>query len=123
MESIALNYERHLHHACTAPTGAIDEVIVGGSGASNPTLLKMLGERLGCRVSTHEDYGIPSFAIEAMIEALTASELYLGHTNHVPGVSGARATTFGGMIAPGYNQFSARASVLSLELLRPIRCY
>jgi anhydro-N-acetylmuramic acid kinase len=55
VESIALNYETHLHRACTAPTGAIDEVIVGGGGAINPTPLKMLGERLGCRVSTHED--------------------------------------------------------------------
>jgi anhydro-N-acetylmuramic acid kinase len=95
-ESIALNYERHL-------PAAIDEVIVGGGGASNPTLLAMLADRLGCTVSTHEDYGVPSFAIEAMIEALTASELYLGHANHAPGISGAEAPTFVGMIAPGYD--------------------
>ncbi len=95
VESIALNYERHL-------PAEIDEVIVGGGGANNPTLLTLLGDRLGCRVSTHEDYGTPSFAIEAMIEALTASELYLGHGNHAPAISGAEERTFVGMIAPGY---------------------
>jgi 1,6-anhydro-N-acetylmuramate kinase len=121
VESIALNYETHLHRACTAPTGAIDEVIVGGGGAINPTPLKMLGERLGCRVSTHEDYGTPSFAIEAMIEALDRQRAVPRTYEPCPGISGARATTFVGMIAPGYNQFSARASVLSRELLRPIR--
>jgi anhydro-N-acetylmuramic acid kinase len=94
-ESIALNYERHL-------PATIDEVIVGGGGASNPTLLAMLADRLGCKVSTHEDYGVPSAAIEAMIEALTASELYLGHGNHAPAISGADTPTYVGMIAPGY---------------------
>jgi anhydro-N-acetylmuramic acid kinase len=102
VESIALNYERHLQPSCAGPTGTIDEVIVGGGGASNPTLLRMLADRLGCRVSVHEHYGTPSSAIEAMIEALTASELYLGHTNHAPALSGADRPTFVGMIAPGY---------------------
>jgi hypothetical protein len=37
----------------------------------NPTLLTLLGDRLGCRVP-HQDFHTPSFAIEAMIEALTA---------------------------------------------------
>jgi anhydro-N-acetylmuramic acid kinase len=96
-ESIALNYHRYL-------PAAIDEVIVGGGGASNPTLLRMLADRLRCPVRTHEDYGTPSFAIEAMIEALTASELFLGHGNHVPGVAGAEEPTFVGMIAPGYGR-------------------
>jgi hypothetical protein len=62
----------------------------------------MLAERLGCPVAIHEDYGTPSSAIEAMIEALTASELFVGHTNHAPGLSGATEPTFVGMIAPGY---------------------
>jgi anhydro-N-acetylmuramic acid kinase len=97
VESIAVNYERHL------PV-RIDEVIVGGGGASNPTLLRMLADRLGCSVSTHEDYGVPSFAVEGMIEALTASELFLGHMNHVPGLAGATQPTYLGMIAPGYGR-------------------
>jgi anhydro-N-acetylmuramic acid kinase len=94
-ESIAVNYERHL-------PAVIDEVIVGGGGASNPTLLRMLAERVGCPVATHDDYGTPSFAYEAMIEGFSAYELLLGHTIHIPGVAGAEQVTFAGMVAPGY---------------------
>jgi anhydro-N-acetylmuramic acid kinase len=100
VEAIALGYQRHLLPAC--PGGKIDEVIVGGGGARNPTLMRMLGDRLGCPISTDEDYGVESFAREAMVEALTASELYLGHPNHAPSVSGASSPTFIGMVAPGY---------------------
>jgi anhydro-N-acetylmuramic acid kinase len=94
-ESIAVNYERHL-------PAVIDEVVVGGGGASNPTLLAMLSERLGCPVATHDDYGTPSFAYEAMIEGFTAGELFHGHTLHVAGLAGAEVATFAGIVAPGY---------------------
>ena len=106
VESIAVNYERHLSAACSAPTNAIDEVIVGGGGASNPVLLRMLADRLGCRVSVHDDYGTPGFAYEAMIEGFSASELYLGHPIHVPGIAGADRATFAGMVAPGYVDYA-----------------
>jgi anhydro-N-acetylmuramic acid kinase len=102
VESIALNYERHLQPSCAGPTGTIDEVIVGGGGASNPTLLRLLADRLGCPVAVHDDYGIPSFAYEAMIEGYSAYELLLGHTIHIPGVAGAEHATFAGNVAPGY---------------------
>jgi anhydro-N-acetylmuramic acid kinase len=101
-ESIAVNYERHLEPACPGPSRTIDEVIVGGGGGSNPTLLRMLAARLGCPVAVHDDYGIPGFAYEVMIEGFSASELFLGHTIHVPGIAGAEAATFAGMVAPGY---------------------
>jgi anhydro-N-acetylmuramic acid kinase len=95
-EAVALNYRRHLMPICP-----IDEVIVGGGGALNQTLLKMLRERLDCTISTHDAHGNPSFAIEAMDMALIANETSLGHTNHVPRHTGGTHRTFMGLIAPG----------------------
>jgi 1,6-anhydro-N-acetylmuramate kinase len=85
-------------------------MIVGGGGALNPTLLRMFSERLGCKISRHEDYGVPSFALEAMIEAMVASETYIGHTNHVPSHSGAGSSVFAGLVAPGYHPLPAGRS-------------
>jgi anhydro-N-acetylmuramic acid kinase len=98
-EAVVLNYRRHLMPICS-----IDEVIVGGGGALNKTLLQMLHERLGCVISTHEDHGNPSFAIETMDMAFIANETTLGHTNHVPHHTGGTHSTFMGLIAPGNNE-------------------
>ena len=95
-EAVALNYRRHL-----LPIAPIDEVIVGGGGALNKTLLRMLRDRLGCTISTHEDHGNPSDAIETMVMAFIANETSLGHTNHVPRHTGGTHSTFMGLIAPG----------------------
>src|SRR5919206_299596 len=50
-------------------------------GARNKTLLRMLRDRLGCTISTHEDHSNPSDAIETMVMAFIANETSLGHTN------------------------------------------
>jgi anhydro-N-acetylmuramic acid kinase len=100
--SIALGYDRWVRPHCPGPTGTIDEVIAGGGGALNPTLLRMLGERARCRVSRHEDYGVPGFAMESLYVAHVAKEAMLGHTNHAPWHSGGSTSTYFGLIAPGY---------------------
>jgi anhydro-N-acetylmuramic acid kinase len=96
VEAIALNYERHL-----LPRMPIDEVIVGGGGALNPTLLRMLSDRLGgIAVSTDDDHGIPSAAKEAVYMALIGHEASQGHPNNVPSVTGASRPVVMGLIAP-----------------------
>jgi anhydro-N-acetylmuramic acid kinase len=98
VESIVLNYERHL-----LPRAPIDEVIVGGGGALNPALLRMLRERLGSiPVAVDDDYGIPSFAKEAIYLALVAHEAARGHANNVPSVTGAARPVVMGLVAPAY---------------------
>lgn len=100
VEAIALNYERHLLHR--AP---IHEVIVGGGGALNPALMAMLRDRVApIPVAIDDDYGISSFAKEAIYMAFIANETARGHANNVPSVTGAAKPVVMGLIAPAYRE-------------------
>ncbi|HYF90908.1 MAG TPA: anhydro-N-acetylmuramic acid kinase [Symbiobacteriaceae bacterium] len=86
--SIAGAYRRFL--------GPVAEVIVGGGGARNPTLLRMLADELpGVRVMTHEAVGINSDAKEAMAFALLANDCILGLPTNMPGATGGRPAVLG----------------------------
>ena len=86
--SIADSYRRFL--------GPVDEVIVGGGGARNPVLLKMLADRLpGARVQTHEAVGIDSDAKEAIAFALLANDCIFGLPTNITGATGGRAAVLG----------------------------
>lgn len=90
--SIADAYRRFL--------GPVDEVIVGGGGARNPVLMRMLAEALpGVRVMTHEAVGINSDAKEAIAFALLANDAILGLPTNVPGATGGRPAVLGKVIA------------------------
>ena len=90
-ESIARAYRDFV-----APRGAIDEVIVGGGGAHNPTLMRMLRERLnGARLLSHEDLGIDSNAKEAIALAIIANDAVAGFDTNIPGATGGRPTVLG----------------------------
>jgi len=93
--SIAHAYRTHL-------PAMPDEVIVGGGGTRNPTLMRMLRERLpDCRISTHADFGIPDEAKEAIAFCLLANETLLGRPGNVPSATGARrAVPLGKMVFP-----------------------
>ena len=94
--AIALNHARHLQ-----PRARVEGAGVGGGGALNPTLLRMLRERLApIPVSVDEDYGVPSFAKEAIYMAFLANEVVMGHPNNVPSVTGASRAVSMGLIAP-----------------------
>jgi anhydro-N-acetylmuramic acid kinase len=81
--SIADAYERFLPRMP-------DEVIVGGGGARNPTLMGMLRKRLApIPVLTHEDIGINGDAKEAIAFAILANETMLGNPSNLPSVTGA----------------------------------
>lgn len=99
-ESIALNYDRFV-----IPRAPIHEVIVGGGGALNPALMAMLRERLApISVATDEDYGVSSFAKEAIYTTLLGNELVRGHSNNYPNVTGARHAVPCGLIAPVFSE-------------------
>jgi anhydro-N-acetylmuramic acid kinase len=90
-ESVARSYRRFL-----APRGPLDEVIVGGGGARNPTLLAMLRERLPeLTVVTHEERGIDSRAKEAIAIAIIASDSLRGCDTNLFGATGGRPTPLG----------------------------
>ncbi|NRF94415.1 anhydro-N-acetylmuramic acid kinase [Paenibacillus frigoriresistens] len=98
VESIALAYERYL-----MPHASLDEIIVGGGGALNLALMKMLRQRLPqIPVKVDEEYGISSFAKEAMYMVFLANETLAGRPNNVPSITGASRSVVTGLIAPVY---------------------
>ncbi len=80
------------------------EVVAGGGGTRNPTLMMALARRLpGVRLTTHEAYGIPSQAKEALSFAILAGAAVRGQANTVPSCTGARGPVVMGKIVPGEN--------------------
>lgn len=83
------------------PRGGVDTVIVGGGGVQNTTLMRMLNERLApARITTHQDYGIPNDAKEAMAFALLGYETLHGRPSNVPSATGASRSVILGSITP-----------------------
>lgn len=79
----------------------VDRVIVGGGGCHNVTLMSMLSERLHpALISTHEEFGIPGDAKEAMAFALLGYETLHGRPSNVPSATGACRSVLLGSITP-----------------------
>lgn len=82
----------------------VEQVILGGGGSYNPTLVRMLRERLTpADVLRHEDLGLPSAAKEAVAFALMAYETWHNRPGNLPSCTGAVTPTVLGHIAPGNN--------------------
>ena len=96
-KSIAENYKKFIF-----PNQSIDEVIVGGGGSHNKTLLRMLQELLinDCKVLTQEDIGYSSDAKEAIAFAVLANETLHGIPSNVPSATKAGRTVILGNITP-----------------------
>ena len=79
--------------------GGYAELIVGGGGANNPTLLAMLEndvKPLGLALRLSDEFGVPSAAKEAMAFALMAYETWNRRPSSVPSATGAkRSVTLG----------------------------
>lgn len=92
--------------------GRIDQVIIGGGGSYNPTLVKMLvqygHEVFGSdlRVLTQEDLGFSSDAKEAVAFAVLAYQTMKGVTNNLKQVTGANRSVILGDITPGHNFYN-----------------
>lgn len=96
-ESIARSYESWL-----APRGGADTIVMGGGGVHNKTLMKMLEERLApARIATHDEFGIPDDAKEAVAFALLGYETLQGRPANVPSATGASRSVVLGSITPG----------------------
>ncbi|MGC8716807.1 MAG: anhydro-N-acetylmuramic acid kinase [bacterium] len=80
----------------------VEEVIVGGGGAYNKTLIRMIrGELPDVKIKTHEDFGIPNQAKEALAFAILANEVVFNSPNNVPKATGAKRKVVLGKILPG----------------------
>ena len=81
-----------------------DEVILGGGGAHNRTLVAMLRQRLApARLVTHETLGLSSDAKEAIAFAVLAYETIHGRPGNLPACTGAGSRAVLGKITPGNN--------------------
>jgi anhydro-N-acetylmuramic acid kinase len=78
------------------------QIILGGGGAKNPVLRRMLVERVdNAEFLTHEDFGIANSAKEALAFAILAHETLAGRPGNVPGATGAKRPVVLGKIVPG----------------------
>jgi len=113
--SIADQYRRFL-------PGRPDEVIVGGGGSRNPTLMQLLSELLDpAQIRLHEDFGLPSLGREAIYFALMGHEALHGRANTIPSCTGASHPVVMGKLVPGANYRSLMARVAATSDARPRR--
>lgn len=85
-KSISENYRKFVFSK-----NKIDEVIIGGGGSYNKTLISMLKKLLPeCSILTGEDIGMSSDAKEAIAFAVLANETLNGSCGNVMGATGAK---------------------------------
>lgn len=95
--SIADAYERYV-----LPKHKATELLVGGGGSYNKTLLSRLSAhfaRFGVEVKTQEDMGYSSDAKEAVAFAILGDRCLAGLPNSLPGVTGAANAAVMGKIS------------------------
>ena len=98
--SIADAYERYV-----LPKYQASEIIVGGGGSYNATLLGFMKKRFaphGVAVRTQEDLGLSSDAKEAVAFALMADCCLRGKANTLPSVTGAQHSAVMGKVSQPY---------------------
>ncbi|MDQ7024354.1 MAG: anhydro-N-acetylmuramic acid kinase [Anaerolineae bacterium] len=82
----------------------IGEIIIGGGGASNPTLMQMIQNLVQpIPVLTHEDIGLSSDYKEALVFAVLAYETWHNRSSTLPSQTGASHSSILGQITPGLN--------------------
>ena len=85
------------------------ELVVCGGGARNPTLMRELAARLGCKVSTAEQHGWSVDAMEAQAFAYLAVRCMEGLPITFPTTTGVSAPLAGGVLATPASQKRAQA--------------
>jgi len=83
--------------------GPIDEIVIGGGGAHNHTLLKLIERYSGGRVLRHEDIGLSSDFKEALAFAVLGHETWHNRPASLPSLTGAEHPCVLGQITPGAN--------------------
>ncbi|MEM2136893.1 MAG: anhydro-N-acetylmuramic acid kinase, partial [Candidatus Methanomethylicia archaeon] len=93
-KTISESYEKYLPEKP-------DEMVIGGGGSRNKTLIKMLMEQNpNMKISLHEDYGIPAQAKEPLVMVILANETINGNPNNIPTATGAKCRVIMGKIIP-----------------------
>jgi anhydro-N-acetylmuramic acid kinase len=78
------------------------QIVLGGGGIRNSTLVQMIQDRAGFgTVCGHEDFGVDSSAKEPLAFAILAHETLQGRPGNVPSVTGARRPVVLGKIDTG----------------------
>lgn len=97
-KSIAEAYIRYV-----LPNVELNEAIIGGGGAYNPTMMKFLRMYLPkeIKIKTHEDYGISNNFKEVMAFAVLGYCTYYGIPNNLPSCTGAKKRVVLGKITCG----------------------
>lgn len=100
-ETIASAYRRFIWPRIGEANVGSTRVVLGGGGAANNTLKRMLSDRLGgIALLTHADLGIADAAKEALAFAILAYETMGGRPANVPSATGARHPVVLGKIVP-----------------------
>jgi anhydro-N-acetylmuramic acid kinase len=100
--SIAGAYENFIFKKLAPGARQKLQVILGGGGAKNRTLRRMLAERVSpSAVLTQEDFGHSNAAKEALAFAVLAHETLQGQPANVPSATGAKWPVVLGKITPG----------------------
>ena len=74
------------------PRGPVQQMIVTGGGARNPTLMRMIAAELPkLEVITADDAGVDGDALEAVAFAVLGYQMLRGRQGNIPTVTGARA--------------------------------
>ncbi len=94
-KTITSSYERFIY-----PNIDIDEVVIGGGGAYNPTLMKFIRQYLPKHIElkTHEDYNISNNFKEVMAFAVLGYCTYYNIPNNLPSCTGAEKRVVMGKI-------------------------
>jgi anhydro-N-acetylmuramic acid kinase len=92
----------------------IDEVVVGGGGIYNETVMRHLRSVFrNVPVKTFDDLGWKSKAFEAVAFAVLAYQTASGECTNLPQVTGARHSVILGAIVPGAGKRPAGSSLIS----------
>jgi anhydro-N-acetylmuramic acid kinase len=74
------------------PRGPVDQLIVTGGGARNPTLMRMIAAELrDVEVIAATDLGVDGDALETVAFAILGYQMLRGRQGNIPTVTGARA--------------------------------
>jgi len=101
-ESLAMAYRRFVLPKLRRADLSRLQIILGGGGAKNPTLIRMIRERFPVgELCSHEDFGIDNSAKEALAFAILAHATMHHRPGNVPTATGARRPVVLGKVIPG----------------------
>ncbi|MEW9926446.1 anhydro-N-acetylmuramic acid kinase AnmK [Clostridium butyricum] len=100
-KSIEYNYKNYIE-----PKYTIEEVIIGGGGSYNNTLLSMMKDIMpNYKILTQEELGFSSENKEAIAFAILANETLEGSFGNIPAATGAYEKVILGNITPAPKKF------------------